>query len=62
MENKTAYLVCSGDLRPSANTSCWPAQQAMEEKLAKAVDKQGWKIVRAHGVDPHKGQGFIEYQ
>lgn len=62
MENKTAYLVCSGDLRPSANTSCWPAQQAMEEKLAKAFDKQGWKIVRAHGVDPKKGHGFIDYQ
>ncbi|MGO3306126.1 MAG: fucose isomerase, partial [Sphingobacterium sp.] len=62
MENKTAYLVCSGDLRPSANTSCWPTQQAMEEKLAKAFDKQGWKIVRAHGVDPKKGHGFIDYQ
>ena len=62
MEDKTAYLVCSGDLRPSANISCWPAQQAMEEKLTYAFDRQGWKIVRAHGVDPNKGHGFIDYQ
>ena len=31
-----AILVASGDLRLSANQSCWPAQQDMEKKLADA--------------------------
>lgn len=62
MDDKTAYLVCSGDLRPSANISCWPAQQAMEEKLTRAFNGQGWRIVRAHDLDPIKGHGFIDYQ
>lgn len=61
MENQ-ALLVCSGDLRPSANLSCWPTQQAMEEKLSQALAGFGWHIKRAHDFKPDKGHGFIDYQ
>ena len=33
---KTVLLVANGDLRPSANETCWPAQAAMEKQLAAA--------------------------
>ncbi len=33
---KEVVLVASGDLRLSANQSCWQAQQDMEQLLAKA--------------------------
>ena len=26
----TVYTVASGDLRPSANVTCWPTQQKLE--------------------------------
>jgi hypothetical protein len=59
---RTAMLVTSGDLRLAANQTCWPAQQAMETALTKAVAAEGWKIQRAHGVDQTKGHGFIDSQ
>ena len=34
MEGRSpVQLVVSGDDRPAANRTCWPAQHAMEEKL-----------------------------
>lgn len=60
--DKIAYLVCSGDLRPSANIKCWPTQQAMETKLSQAFARHGWTIVRTHDYDENKGHGFIDYQ
>lgn len=62
MGNNKAFLVCSGDLRPSANISCWPTQEAMEKKLAQAFQRHGWEIVRAHGFNEEKQHGFIDYQ
>lgn len=62
MNNNQAYLVCSGDLRPSANIKCWPMQQQMEEKLQQALQNLGWSIKRAHTYDEEKGHGFIDYQ
>ncbi|MFA4868600.1 MAG: fucose isomerase [Pedobacter sp.] len=59
---KQVYLVCSGDLRLSANLDCWAAQQEMEELLAKALAIQGWKIKRAHVYDEAKKHGFIDSQ
>jgi len=59
---KTAYLIASGDLRESANVAGWPTQQALEEALTDAFAKQGWSVVRAHGVDPATGHGFISSQ
>lgn len=37
-------------------------QQKMEENLAEAIGKYGWSVKRAHGYDPVKGHGFIDYQ
>ena len=33
MPRRKILLVANGDLRPSANKKCWPAQAAMEEAL-----------------------------
>jgi hypothetical protein len=54
-------LVASGDLRESANTVCWPAQAAMEDKLGRVVQRLGHEIWRAHPVKP-AGHGFISSQ
>ncbi|MDD7970259.1 fucose isomerase [Roseinatronobacter alkalisoli] len=55
------YLVASGDLRESANVQCWPAQQAMEDKLTSVFAELGHELVRAHPVKP-QGHGFIASQ
>ncbi|WMT87316.1 fucose isomerase [Pelagibacterium sp. 26DY04] len=54
-------LVASGDLRESANTNCWPAQKAMEERIFEAVKALGFEIERAHPIKP-EGHGFISSQ
>jgi hypothetical protein len=56
------YLVASGDLRLSANQTCWPAQKAMEEALAAAFKAEGRIIKRAHPYDAKKKHGFITSQ
>ncbi len=55
-------LVASGDLRLSANQVCWPAQQAMEEALHRAIVQSGAKLVRAHPYKPKEKHGFIASQ
>lgn len=55
-------MVCSGDLRLSANQVCWDAQQKMEADLGRAVAAKGWEIVRGHAFDPVKEHGFIDSQ
>jgi L-fucose isomerase-like protein len=59
---KTVLLVASGDLRPSANEVCWPAQHAMEQALAAAVARLGYKLVRAHPYQAALRHGFISSQ
>lgn len=59
---KTVYLIASGDLRLSANRTCWPAQQGMELALGKALQAEGWSVERGHPVDSEKGHGFIDSQ
>lgn len=59
---KTILLVANGDLRSSANEVCWPAQHAMEEALAAAVAKLGYKLVRAHPYKIAQKHGFIGSQ
>jgi L-fucose isomerase-like protein len=56
------YLVASGDLRPSANRMCWPAQQEMERMLARAIEQAGYEVVRAHTEKQEEGHGFIASQ
>ncbi len=59
---KTAYLIASGDLRESANVAGWPTQQQLEAGVTKALDAQGWTVIRANPVDPVTGHGFISSQ
>jgi hypothetical protein len=61
-EPGVVYTVASGDLRPSANVTCWPVQERLEAALAAAVDSLGWTVRRGHPVDPDKGHGFIDSQ
>ena len=58
----TVYLVASGDLRLSANQTCWAAQEAMEKQIFDAVKREGVSIKRAHPYDPEKKHGFIDSQ
>lgn len=61
-EPKTVYTVASGDLRITTNVKTWSMQQQVEAAFAKAVEEQGWKVKRAHGVNPETGHGFIDSQ
>jgi hypothetical protein len=55
-------LVASGDLRASANQTCWAAQSAMEEKLTAAISRLGRRVARAHPYKPADRHGFIASQ
>ena len=61
-KTKNVLLVASGDLRPSANKICWPAQHAMETALGTAAAKLGARLVRAHPYKPALKHGFIGSQ
>ena len=58
----TIQMVASGDLRESANVQCWPAQQAMEARIAEALSAMGHSVRRAHPFKEGKGHGFIASQ
>lgn len=60
--NPSVYLVSSGDLRLSANQTCWPAQKTMEDALADALKVNNCVIKRAHLYDETKKHGFIASQ
>ena len=59
---KEVYLVASGDLRLSANQTCWSAQADMERRLTQALENEGVAVKRAHPVDDAKKHGFIDSQ
>jgi len=59
---KTAYLIASGDLRESANVAGWPTQVQLEAAVTRVLNELGWSVVRANGVDPETGHGFISSQ
>ena len=61
-EPGVVHSVASGDLRLSANTTCWPAQEKLEADVAAAVGALGATLRRGHPVDPDKGHGFIDSQ
>jgi len=61
-ERGVVYTVTSGDLRPSANVTCWPTQLKLEAHLAAAVTSLGWRVQRGHEPDPKRGHGFIDSQ
>jgi L-fucose isomerase-like protein len=57
--NRVLYTVASGDLRESANLTCWPTQARLEADFAAAVESLGWSVERGHPVAEH---GFIDSQ
>lgn len=59
---KQVLLIASGDLRLSANQTCWPAQRDMEAKLTDAVAAMGYTLVRAHPFKEAERHGFIASQ
>jgi hypothetical protein len=59
---RTLYTVASGDLRLSANVSCWPTQEKLERDFAAAAADLGWSVQRGHDFDAQKGHGFIDSQ
>ncbi len=59
---KEVILVASGDSRPAANITCWPAQQQMESQLENAFASLGIVIKRAHQYDVNKQHGLIDSQ
>jgi hypothetical protein len=59
---KEIVLIASGDLRLSANQNCWPAQKAMEDKLARVFAEEGYTLKRGHLYDPQMKHGFIASQ
>jgi hypothetical protein len=61
-KKKQVLLVASGDLRLSANQKCWPAQEEMEQALARAVSAAGYELVRGHEYKPAEKHGFISSQ
>ena len=62
VKKNQVLLVASGDLRLAANQKCWPAQQAMEQALSRAVADAGYELVRAHPFKSDAQHGFIASQ
>ncbi len=62
VKKNQVLLVASGDLRLSANQTCWAAQHEMEQNLVKACAAEGYEVVRAHPYKPEEGHGFIGSQ
>jgi len=59
---ESVILVASGDLRLSANQTCWDAQKEAEEAVMAAIRKEGREVKRGHPYDPGKKHGFIDSQ
>ncbi len=62
MSERDIVLVASGDSRPSANQTCWPAQAELEALVAAVFARHGRRIVRGHPVDVAAGHGFLDSQ
>jgi hypothetical protein len=59
---KVIQLIANGDLRLSANQKCWDAQKAMEADLIKAIEAEGYSVVRCHPYKEDHKHGFIQSQ
>ncbi len=62
MGSRRVLLVANGDLRLSANMSCWAAQNELEEALGQAVRANGYELLRAHPYKADQKHGFIGSQ
>ena len=59
LHSNEIFLLASGDLRLSANQTCWPAQLGMERQITEAFATEGWTVKRAHPYDETLQHGFI---
>lgn len=55
-------LIANGDLRLSANRTCWAAQEQAERAVTAAIAKLGHQVRRGHPYDAEKQHGFIDSQ
>ena len=62
LRSRTVHLIASGDLRESANVAGWPMQVQLEQGITRVVESLGMRVVRANGIDPATGHGFISSQ
>ena len=62
MRHDEIILIASGDLRISANQTCWPAQAQVEEAVTSAIRAHGRSVRRGHPYDPVQKHGFIHSQ
>jgi hypothetical protein len=62
LKKNQVQLIASGDLRLSANQTCWPAQEQMEATLTAAFKAEGYELIRAHKYDEPARHGFIDSQ
>lgn len=61
--DKEVFVIANGDLRDSANKTCWEVQNTFEGKLEVALkEKFGYTVRRAHPVKEDQGHGFISNQ
>jgi len=59
VQSGEAILVASGDLRLSANQTCWAAQAEMERQVVEAFAREGMTVKRGHPFDQEAKHGFI---
>src|SRR5215217_9026211 len=59
LRSNEVFLVASGDLRLSANQTCWPAQADMERQIIAALAAERVSLRRAHPYDETLKHGFI---
>src|SRR5215212_2048539 len=59
LRSNEVFLIASGDLRLSANQTCWPAQADMERQIVAAFAAEGINVKRAHPYDETMKHGFI---
>ncbi len=59
LQPNEVFLIASGDLRLSANQTCWPAQADMEQQVIAAFAAEGFTVKRAHPYDANLKHGFI---
>jgi len=62
LRNNQVQLIANGDLRLSANQNCWAAQHEMEAQLTRAIQAEGFEVVRAHSYNRREKHGFISSQ
>ncbi len=60
--HKEILMITNADLREPANLTCWPVQQKFEQKLAEALQAQGYQMKRAQAINEARGHGFISSQ